>query len=430
MSSALSHLPQTVVKNNSINQDLFTQYEVKRGLRNANGSGVLAGLTVVSSVIGSKIIDSESIPVEGDLRYRGIPIKELVEKVKNDSHAFERVVYLLLVGTLPTAEEFKAFLELLHDQAALPQDVIDHAIKGLPSHNIMNKLMTSVSALYGYDEDADSIDPYQNFLKSVNLIAKLPAIIAYSYLQAFKKDCKFVPPKPGMSFAQSLLYMLHEGQEPSELEVKVLDICLVLHAEHGGGNNSTFAARVVSSSESDLYSTTIAAMASLKGPLHGAASIMARLMMVDIRDHLKNVTDKEETADYIQKILKKEVFDKSGKIYGLGHAVYTKSDPRASILMDFAKDLAKIKNREEELQLYFNVEELSPKLFNEFKGSTKVIAPNVDFFSGFVYDCLGIPSDLNTPLFAAARTAGWCAHRIEELISGKRIIRPSYKYVG
>lgn len=421
-----------IIRNNTISPNLYSEFDVKRGLRNADGSGVLAGLSLVSSVIGvKKDADGNSVDVDGVFKIRGHNIFDLMDLFQPGSRfCFERMVYLLLIGELPSEEELTDFSSLMASKRALPKAVVDHVIHGLPSKDIMNKIQTSLAALYGFDDTADTIDPLENLEKAVGIIAKFPAIVAYSYLAAYKPDAAFVEAPAELSHAESLLYMLKEGQMPTETEAYILDLALVLHAEHGGGNNSSFATYVVSSSNSDIYSTLAAAVASLKGPLHGAANSKVMKMMDDVKAHMTDLTSQDELKAYITKILKKEAYDKTGKIYGLGHAVYTKSDPRAIALMKHAVKLAKEKNREDELQLYFNLEKLGPQLFSEIKGSDKVIAPNVDFFSGFVYDCMGIPQAIYTPLFATARSAGWCAHRIEELINGGRIIRPAYKYVG
>jgi len=427
----LTALKETIIKNNTIASEKFEQFEVKRGLRNKDDSGVLAGLSRVSSVIGARTVDFQRLPVDGELSYRGQDIFALAEKFKlKDRFVYEKSAYLLLTGEMPEGELFTAFLDRLEQERTIPDFVVEHALKAIPSTNIMNKLQTAVTALYADDTTPDSIDPYENFEKSMSLIAKVPFLVAYAYLIAYKKDAKLATPPKGMSIAEAFLYVLHEGKKATDLETQVLDLCLAIHAEHGGGNNSTFTTYVVTSTNSDIYSTMAASIGSLKGPLHGSANYKVMSMMDDIKKNVKNWTDKAEVKKYLTKILKKETYDKSGKIYGLGHAVYTKSDPRAIILKKEASALAQLKNRKDEMQLYLNIEELGPELFNEIKGDKKVIAPNVDFFSGFVYDCLGVPSEIYTAIFAMSRVTGWCAHRIEEILSGKRIIRPGYKYVG
>lgn len=430
MTGALNHLKDTLVQYNTVDSSFYQKFDVKRGLRNRDGSGVLAGLTGISSVVGFHKIEGDLVPVEGILKYRGVNIAELMGQYgPNDRFIFERIAFLLLVGELPNEADFDIFKSLMADARQLPSGIIDHVIKGVPSTHIMNKLQTAVSALYAYDDDPDTMDPLDNFYKAVALIAKFPMIIAYSYLAAYKPGATFVEPRSDMSAAETLLYVLSEGQEPDEYEAHILDLCLVLHAEHGGGNNSTFTTYVVSSSASDIYSVIASAIASLKGPLHGAANAKVMEMMAAIRQEVADSSDHSAIRGCLQRILDKTFHDGAGKLYGLGHAVYTKSDPRAVVLKEHAVRLAESKGRMDDMQLYLNVADIGPELFQQAKGSDKVIAPNVDFFSGMVYTCLGIPEVVYTPLFAAARVVGWCAHRIEEGLSGKRIIRPGYKFV-
>lgn len=430
MTKDLSYLKNELIENNTLDVSQYDKYEVKRGLRNKDGSGVLAGLTQISSVLGFHKIEGELDPIEGILKYRGITLKDVITTLDSSGrNYFEATCFLLLVGRLPNKEELNEFAEYMHQNRFLPEEIKTGIIKNIPGKDIMNKLQTAVSALYAYDDDADNLDPYQNFLKSVQIIAKLPLIIAYSYVSAYKNSDNFVDPPKNYSQAEAFLYCLEEGKEPDPFDAKVVDLSLVLHAEHGGGNNSTFTTYVVTSSGSDIYSTLAAAIASLKGPLHGAANKKVMEMMADIKGSVKDWKDKEEVCRYLEKIINKEAHDKSGKIYGLGHAVYTKSDPRAVVIQDLAKDIAKSHNKEDELRLYQLIAEEGPGVFQRVKGHDKVISPNVDFFSGFVYSCIGIPQEIYTPLFAMARAAGWCAHRIEENLSGKRIIRPGYKFI-
>ncbi len=415
----------------AIDNALFAKHDVKRGLRNADGSGVVAGLTRISQVIGGARVDAQIVPAEGRLSYRGIQIEDLVEHVIGPKHnGFEKTLFLLLVGRLPDEPELKHVHDILTASRTLSKTLQESIVTGLKGTNTMNMLQTAISALFIEDPDPNNNQIFDNFIKSIEILGKLPAIIIYSYLTATTEKPAYVDTGAEASIAESFLTMLRQGVPPSNLEASVLDLCLVLHAEHGGGNNSTFAARVVTSSGSDIYSSIVAAVGSLKGPLHGFANNMVMSMMEHIKSNLKNWKDRDEVRAYLAKIVRKEANDNSGKIYGLGHAVYTLSDPRCGVLKKKAHELAKIANRTDEYDLYLLVEELGPEVFQSIKGSDKVIAANVDFFSGFVYDCLGIPPELYTPIFAMARTAGWCAHRLEELGPNSRIIRPAYKYVS
>ena len=423
------HLRNEIIEANTINNQLYDELDVKRGLRNADGSGVLAGLSKISSVVGVRQNNGLREPVDGVLKYRGQLISDLVSDT-NGMSRFEYTLFLLLTGRNPSSDEMHNLQQFLSHHRSLSREFTDHLIRAIPSKNIMNKLQTVVSALYTLDGRPETIDPYENFLKSLMILSKLPVIVAYSYLLAYETNPDLVTPEPKMNTAESLLYMLRQGERPTEFEVDILDLALLLHAEHGGGNNSSFTTYVVTSSASDIYGTVTAALGSLKGPLHGAANKKVMDMMSDIKAHVNDWTSRDEVRQYLEKIVRKEAYDNSGKIYGLGHAVYTKSDPRAVILKEKAATLAEQVDRSNEFKLYCLIEEEGPKAFHHVKGSTKVIAPNVDFFSGFVYDCLNIPVDIYTPLFAMARTAGWCSHRIEEILSGRRVIRPAYKFVG
>ena len=426
----LQILKEKINQNNTIEQDLYSKFDVKRGLRNADGSGVLAGLSHISSVVGTQKDKTVIQPSEGILRYRGIRLRDIMIDHIDDHHFnFEKIAFLLLVGEFPLEEEFDIFKQYIAQHRQLPTKLITNIIEGLPSKSIMNKIQTCVSALYSFDEDPDTLDPYENFLKAARIIAKLPLILSYSYLTAYKKDAKFITPEQNMSSAEAFLYTLFEGKEVDPIQAHIMDVCLILHAEHGGGNNSTFSMKVVSSSGTDIYSAFAAAVASLKGPLHGAANRKVMSMIKDIKENVKDINDATEIESYLEKLVLKQAGDKSGKLYGLGHAVYTQSDPRALAIKHLAVKISKERNREEDYKLYTLIEELGPKAFVKIKGAGKVISPNVDFFSGFVYDCLDIPVELYTPLFAMARAVGWCSHRIEESLSGKRIIRPGYKYV-
>jgi citrate synthase len=423
------HLKNDIIQANTISNDLYAELEVKRGLRNSDGSGVLAGLSQISSVVGVAQTNGTRSAVDGVLKYRGIPIQDLVAQTSGLSR-FEYAAFLLLTGRAPSKDEQVQIQQYLSHHRCLSREFTDHLIRAIPSKNIMNKLQTVVSALYTLDGHPETLDPYENFLKSLLIISKLPVIVAAGYLLAYKTNPTLVVAEPTMNTAEALLYMLRQGERPTELEIEILDLALLLHAEHGGGNNSSFTTYVVTSSASDIYGTITAAIGSLKGPLHGAANKKVMDMMSDIKSHVSDWSDTGQVCDYLAKIIKKEAYDNSGKIYGLGHAVYTKSDPRAIILKERAADLAAKVGREDEYNLYCLIESEGPGVFADIKGSDKVIAPNVDFFSGFVYDCLGIPAEIYTPMFAMARSAGWCAHRIEEILSGRRVIRPAYKFVG
>lgn len=419
-------LKSEIVGNNTIPGELYEKFDVKRGLRNADGSGVLAGLSKVSSVIGVK----DGGPVEGVLKYRGILITELAEILSKSGAYFEPVVFLLLVGRLPEPDELSALQTVFERERVIDSKIVEHVIRAVPSKSVMNKLQSVVSCLYTLDETADSLDVLGNFEKALGIVAKMPMAAAYAYLSAYVAEANYVLPEPGMRSSEAFLHMLRQGAPVSDLEREVLDLALLLHAEHGGGNNSSFTTYVVSSSGTDIYSAIAAAIGSLKGPLHGGANKAVMDMMDNIKSNVSDWADVEQVRGYLAKLVRKEAHDGSGKIYGLGHAVYTKSDPRAIVLKQKASELAAAKGRQDEYQLYLTIEAEGPGVFAEVKGSDKVIAPNVDFFSGFVYDCLGIPPEVYTPMFAMARAVGWSAHRIEEILSGKRVIRPGYKFVG
>jgi citrate synthase len=423
-------LTTEIVKNNILKQGPYNIKSVKRGLRHKNGRGIIAGLTSISNIRGLTYKNGKTIPTEGKLSYRGIDIKTLVEDFNFTSrYCFEQTVFLLLVGRKPDHSELKELISIMAENRKL-DDSYFHFIKNLKSTNLMNKIQTAISALYGEDSNPESNDPTDNFIKSIHIISKLPIIISYLYLNAHFENPKFVVPREDYSTAENFIYLLNQGQEPNQFASYIFDLCLVLHAEHGGGNNSTFTTRVVSSSGSDIYSTLAAAIGSLKGPLHGGANQKIADMITDIKNNVENASNKEDIQTYLEKIIKKEAFDKTGKIYGLGHAVYTKSDPRAEILKVYVRILSEITNRKSDLNLYLNIADLGPSIFKKLKKTNKAIAPNVDFFSGLIYESLSLPKEIYTPIFAMSRTAGWCAHRIEEMLVGKRIIRPAYMYVG
>ena len=427
----LSHLTE---ESDRIEESLFKEFDVKRGLRNADHTGVLVGLTRVGSVVGYEKIEGKLQAIPGKLIYRGIEISDLVHGCQAEKRpGFDETVFLLLFGRLPIQEELDEFSEGMAELRALPENFNRDMIMTMKGKDIMNMLARSILALYTLDENADDTTINNVLKQSISLIAKFPTIAVYSYhamRHLIYYDTLTVRyPDKKLSTAENFLYML-KGSDYTPLEAELLDLALVLHAEHGGGNNSTFTTRVVSSSGTDTYSAIVAAIGSLKGPLHGGANIEVINMMNNIKENVKNWANDDEIAAYLRRILKKEVYDKSGKIYGFGHAVYTVSDPRAILLKDKARLLSREKGREDELALYDAIERIGPEIYYEFKATMdKLISPNVDFYSGFVYECLKIPKELYTPLFAISRISGWCAHRLEELISGRRIIRPAYKAV-
>lgn len=419
-------------KNNRIDPAKFEQYDVKRGLRNADGTGVMAGLTLICNVHGYVINEGEKAPVEGRLTYRGYDIGELVEGCRKENRfGFEEITWLLLFGKLPTKEQLDGFCRLLSECRELPDFFAEDMIIKAPSPNIMNKLARSVLALYSYDDNADDISMENVLRQSVELIAMLPTIMAYAYQvkrRFYDKDSMYIHPMiPGLSTSETILHTLRNDTNYTVEEARLLDLCLMLHAEHGGGNNSTFAARVLSSSGTDTYSAISAAIGSLKGPRHGGANIKVMEMLRHIKEGVKDWEDDEEIIAFLTKLINKEAGDRSGLIYGMGHAVYTLSDPRAVILKKAMQDLAEKKGLGAEYHLLDAVERLTPGVFATVKGNDKAMCANVDLYSGLVYQTLGISDDLFTPLFAIARMAGWCAHRIEEILTGGRIIRPAYK---
>jgi citrate synthase len=421
-----------------IESTLFEQYDVKRGLRNSDGTGVLVGLTNIGDVVGYKKEDGKVVAIPGKLLYRGIDIEDITAGFQKEGrHGFDETVYLLLTGHLPAEDELKEFSEYMASLRSLPDEFVKDMILSMKGKDVLNILARSVLGLYILDDKPDDISLKNMIKQSLNIIAKFPTIVAYSY-QAMRhlykgKTLSIRHPQPGLTPAENFLYLIKgESKGYSKLEADLLDLMLVLHAEHGGGNNSTFTMRVTSSSETDIYSAVTSAIGSLKGPLHGGANVRVLEMMENIKVNVKDWTSETEVEEYLLKILNKKANDFSGKIYGIGHAVYTISDPRAAILKAKAKELAMEKGRLAEFELYSLVERITPEVFRVFKGekSTKVVCINIDFYSGFVYSCLEISRELYTPLFAIARVSGWCTHRIEELtFSAKRIIRPAFKNV-
>lgn len=429
-------LSESIKKTTKIEKSLFTEMGVKRGLRNEDGSGVLAGLTRVGDVIGyEKQKDGKIKPINGKLLYRGIDVEALVHGIQKENRlGFEETAFLLLSGYLPEQEELDAFKSVIAETMPL-----DHrttmSILSLQGKNIMNILARSVLELYNYDENPDDITRDNLIRQSINLIAKFPTIIAYAYNvlrhDQQERSLHIRHPYDDRSVAENFLFMIKGRDKYTELDVKILDLALILHAEHGGGNNSTFSVRVTSSSETDTYSSISAGIGSLKGPLHGGANIMVKAMMEDLKKNVQDWTNVEQVDAYLNAVLDKKAFDNSGLIYGIGHAVYTINDPRADLLKEMARDLAKEKGREKEFALMELVEDRAVKVFMAHKGEgAKQVCINVDFYSGFVYDAIGMPEEVFTPLFAMARIVGWSAHRIEELnFDSKRIIRPAYKNV-
>ena len=430
--SSLESLCEESRAHNRIPAELFDKYQVKRGLRNPDGTGVVAGLTNISNVHGYIIEDEEKTPDEGRLIYRGIDLRELVEGCAQDNRfGFEEVEWLLLFGKLPSKEQLERFNRTLNENRELPSYFAEDMIIKAPSANIMNKLARSVLALYSYDPTPDDPSLENNMRQSVELIARLPTIMTYAYQVKRryydKESMYFHPLCPEHHTAEAILRALRPDTQFTDEEAKLLDLCLMLHAEHGGGNNSTFTSRVLSSSGTDIYSTIAVSIGSLKGPKHGGANHRVMTMMHEIMEQVQNWENEDEVEAYLEKILRKEAGDGSGLIYGIGHAVYTLSDPRAVILKEKAGNLAREKGMEREFNLFQLVEKLAPDAFARVKGSSKVVSANVDFYSGLIYQMLGIPEDLFTPLFAVSRIGGWCAHRMEEMFTGGRIIRPAYR---
>lgn len=421
---------------NRIPIESYLKYNVKRGLRNADGTGVLVGLTEIGDVHGYIIDENEKIPAEGRLRYRGININDLVAGFQGDNRfGYEEAVYLLLFGILPPKEELDKFSEIMGQERQLPENFIEDIILQTPSRDIMNNLMRNITALYAYDEYGDNLSVTSILRQCIQMISIIPILAAYSYhavrYKYYDDGLHLNPIKPELSMAEHFLHLLRPDGKYTKLEAELLDLCLVLHMEHGGGNNSTFTTHVVSSAGTDSYSAMLAAMASLKGAKHGGANIKVWKMMQDIKEHVKNWQDEKEVGAYLLKILEKKAYDKQGLVYGMGHAVYTLSDPRAVLLKKKARELAKVKKREEEFELFNLIESIFPEIFYEKRQDrSKPISANVDYYSGFVYSMLGIPEELFTPLFAIARMSGWAAHRVEEVVSGGKIMRPAYKNIS
>ena len=424
------YLSQMCENSNAIEKELYFKHDVKRGLRDLDGRGVIAGLTNISDVCASRDENGVRIPIEGNLYYRGYNIKELVKGFLDDGHyGFEEMTYLLLFGELPTSNELNAFTNMLADRRTLPRNFVRDVIMKAPSKDMMNSLSRSILNLYSYDEKADDTSIPNVLRQSLNLISQFPMMMVYGYhAYNYKKgeDLFIYAPKRELSMAENILMMLRQDKKYTKLEAQLLDMALVLHMDHGGGNNSTFTTHVVTSSGTDTYSTIAAAMASLKGPKHGGANIKVAQMFADMEERVQNWDDEDEVRQYLVDILDKKAFDQKGLIYGMGHAIYSISDPRAEVFKGFVKELAVEKGREKEYALYEKVERIAPELIAERRKMYKGVNANVDFYSGLVYSMLGIPQELFTPIFAAARIVGWCAHRLEELKNVDKIIRPAY----
>lgn len=417
-------------KNDIIPPELYREYGVKRGLRDENGNGVVAGLTNISKIISSDIVGGKKVSCEGKLWYRGYRVEELLGSLGENELGYEKIAYLLLMGKLPSIEEEEEFSKLIGECRRLPNNFTRDVIMKAPSRDIMNSMTRSILTLASYDKNLSDTSVANSLRQCIELISIFPMLAVYgyhAYNYSDNLDSMFIHrPDAKLSTAENLLMMLRPDKNYTKTEAKVLDTALILHMEHGGGNNSTFTTRVITSSGSDTYSTIAAAMSSLKGPKHGGANIKVMEMMADIRKNVIDCYDEERISDYLTKIINKEAFDKKGLVYGMGHAVYSLSDPRERVFKNYVEKLAKEKGRDKDLILYKNVEKLAPELIAKYRHIYKGVSPNVDFYSGFVYDMLGIPQELYTAMFALARIVGWSAHRIEELICMDKIIRPAY----
>lgn len=423
-------------KHNSIDPSYYEHIDVKRGLRNADGTGVMAGITQIGNVQGYYIQDGERVPMEGRLIYRGINVEELIHGFTAEGRfGFEETAYLLLFGALPTRDQLADFERVLSELRPLPPNFTEDMILRVPGRDIMNRLGRCILALYCYDEDPESLSLDNELRQALQLVARCPMIVAHSYAAKrhyFDNDSLYLHrPQEGLSMAQNFLWSMRHDNQFTDQEAKVLDLCLVLHMEHGGGNNSAFTCRVLSSAHTDIYAAISAAVGSLKGPRHGGANKKVMEMFRYLQEGVSDWKDEGQITDYLRRLIRREAGDRSGLVYGMGHAIYTLSDPRAKLLKQFAKGLAEEKGMLEEFELVEAVERLSPALINEAKGEDKPICANLDLYSGLVYKMLDIPEELYTPLFAVARMVGWCAHRVEEVYNpGNKIIRPAYKAVA
>lgn len=434
LNNQLDNLVSNCTDSGRIDQELYVKYDVKRGLRDSNGVGVLVGLTEISDVLAFQVKEGRKYPAHGKLHYQGVDVLDLIKGMDEKGFGFEETTYLLLFGKLPTEDEFQSFKQILNDLQEMSGPFLRDVIMKASSENIMNGMMRSILSLYSYDDAADDTSIGNVLLQCLQLIAKLPLISIYSYeaYQHMKLENDFLirVPDKSKSIAENILYMLRPDGKYTQLEAKVLDAALILHADHGGGNNSTFTNVVVTSSGTDTYSAMAASIASLKGPKHGGANLKVLQMFDDLKEHVTDWNDKNAIKQYLQDILDKKAFDQSGLIYGMGHAVYTLSDPREVILKDFAKRLAQEKGKMDEFNLYESVENYAKELIVANRTTFKPVCANVDFYSGFVYSMLGIPKALFTPIFAISRISGWSAHRLEELVNRGKIVRPACKYVG
>ena len=421
-------------KEGTIDKSLYTKFDVKRGLRDSDGRGVLTGLTEISDVSGFRVQGDERVPIPGELFYQGYDIKELVKGFHGNKHGFEETIFLLLFGELPTKSQLDDFMELLGILRPLPENFNRDIIMKQPSKNIMNIMQRCVLTLYSYDDNPDEISMEHVLAQSLSLIARFPVIAAYGYQSYRHKfmDSSLVihRPKPHLSTAENILRLLRPDPTFTDLEAQVLDICLVIHAEHGGGNNSSFTTHVITTTGTDTYSTVAGSLGSLKGPRHGGANLKVQQMIADLKANVEDTDDDSQIKAYLTKILNKEAFDRAGLIYGMGHAIYTLSDPRAEILKEYARRLSEAEGYIKEFELYDRIEKIAKELITEHRDMKKPVCANVDFYSGFVYSVLKIPVELFTPMFAISRIAGWSAHRIEEIVNKGKIIRPAYKYVG
>ena len=434
LKDSMELLGEELMNGHRINPNLYVEYDVKRGLRDSAGKGVLTGLTEISDVTGYDLINGRKIPAHGRLYYQGYNVNDIIDGLKGRKFGFEETIYLLLFGRLPSDKDMEIFKNIMENFETLSGRFVRDVVMKASNGDIMNAMQRCILTLYTYDSKPEDISAENVLRQSIEMIAKLPLIAVYSYhsYRHFRRDeTLFIRnPQKGLSLAENILLMLRPDGKYTELEAKVLDIALILHAEHGGGNNSTFTTHVVTSSGTDTYSSTAASIGSLKGPRHGGANLKAQKMFDDIKTSVEDWNNEDEIRLYLRKILNKEAFDHSGLIYGMGHAVYTLSDPREKLLKSFAEKLAKEKGLENEFALYDRVERLAKEEIMTHRKMFKPVCANVDFYSGFVYTMLGIPEELFTPIFAIARIAGWSAHRLEELLNAGKIIRPAYKYVG